>query len=114
MQRADVLDIDPGNTRATVIGDLRVSRNSCRIEAYDCFILTQTLHLIDDMPAALENACRLLKPGGVLLVTLPSASMVATEYGAGNHWRVTEDGARALFEREFDQTTSQFARAATW
>ena len=101
VDHADVLDIDPGNTRATLIGDLRVAQQ-LPLEAYDCFILTQTLHLIDDMAAALEGAYRVLKPGGVLLATLPSASMVATEYGArGDHWRVTEAGARALFERVF-------------
>ena len=102
VQRSDVLDIDPGNTRATVIADLRVAEQLPE-GVYDCFILTQTLHLIDDMPAALKTARRVLKPGGVLLVTLPCASMVATEYGSrGDHWRVTEAGARALFEREFD------------
>ena len=101
VERSDVLDIDPGNTRATVIGDLRVAAQLPE-SAYDCFILTQTLHLIDDMPAALRSAHRVLKPGGVLLVTLPCASMVATEYGPkGDHWRVTEAGARALFEQVF-------------
>ena len=102
VQRSDVLDIDPGNTRATVIADLRVAEQLPE-DVYDCFILTQTLHLIDDRPAALRTARRVLRPGGVLLVTLPCASMVATEYGRrGDHWRVTEAGARALFEREFD------------
>ena len=101
VERSDILDIDPGNARATVIADLRVAEQ-LPAEAYDCFILTQTLHLIDDMQAALRTAYRLLKPGGVLLVTLPCASMVAVEYGPkGDHWRVTEAGARALFERVF-------------
>jgi peptidoglycan/xylan/chitin deacetylase (PgdA/CDA1 family) len=99
--RSDVLDIDPGNARATLIGDLRAAEELPE-GVYDCFILTQTLHLIDDMAAALTTARRVLKPGGVLLVTLPCASMVATEYGPrGDHWRVTEAGARALFERVF-------------
>jgi peptidoglycan/xylan/chitin deacetylase (PgdA/CDA1 family) len=101
VDRSEVLDIDPGNARATVIADLRVAEQ-LPSNVYDCFILTQTLHLIDDMPAALKTAYRVLKPGGVLLVTLPCASMVAVEYGPrGDHWRVTEAGARALFERVF-------------
>ncbi len=102
VERSDILDIDPGNTRATLIADLRVAER-LPSEAYDCFILTQTLHLIDDMPASLRTAFRLLKPGGVLLATLPCASMVAEEYGrSGDCWRVTEAGARALFGRVFD------------
>jgi peptidoglycan/xylan/chitin deacetylase (PgdA/CDA1 family)/glycosyltransferase involved in cell wall biosynthesis len=101
VHRRDVLDIDPGNTRATLVADLRTA-DSLPANVYDCFILTQTLHLIDDMPAALRTAWRVLKPGGVLLATLPCASMVAAEYGAaGDHWRVTEAGARSLFEQVF-------------
>jgi peptidoglycan/xylan/chitin deacetylase (PgdA/CDA1 family) len=99
--RSDVLDIDASNHRATVIADLRLGTQLPE-EAYDCFILTQTLHLIDDMTAALASAHRALKPGGVLLATLPCLSMVAQEYGAeGDHWRVTEAGARRLFEQVF-------------
>lgn len=101
VDRSDVLDIDPGNGKASVIADLRVAQQ-LPSDVYDCFILTQTLHLIDDMPAALRTAYQLLKPGGVLLATLPCASMVATEYGArGDHWRVTDSGARVLFEQVF-------------
>ena len=99
---SDILDIDPGNQRATVVADLRVAEQMPE-NAYDCFILTQTLHLIDDMAGVLANAHRALKPGGVLLLTLPCASMVAVEYGPrGDHWRFTEAGARALVEQAFD------------
>jgi peptidoglycan/xylan/chitin deacetylase (PgdA/CDA1 family) len=99
--RSDVLDIDPGNHRATIIADLRAS-DRLPAESYDCFILTQTLHLIDDIQAAVATAYRALKPGGVLLATLPCVSMVAEEYGAsGDHWRVTEAGARRLFNGVF-------------
>jgi peptidoglycan/xylan/chitin deacetylase (PgdA/CDA1 family)/glycosyltransferase involved in cell wall biosynthesis len=101
VERSDVLDIDPGNHRATIIADLRVP-NRLPADTYDCFILTQTLHLIDDIQAAIAQAHRTLKPGGVLLATLPTLSMVAEEYGAnGDHWRVTEAGARRLFEHVF-------------
>ena len=101
VERSDILDIDPGNNCATLIGDLRVA-DELPEGVYDCFILTQTLHLIDDIDAAVRSARRVLKPGGVLLATLPCSSMIATEYGAkGDHWRVTEAGARALFERVF-------------
>ena len=101
--KSDVLDLDSTNPRATVISDLR-SANNVRSNTYDCVILTQTLHVIDDMPAALLECARILKPGGVLLATLPSASRVCLEYGHdGDFWRVTEAGARQLFSAAFPQ-----------
>jgi len=105
VRRSDILDIDPGNHRATVVADLRAAAQMPE-NAYDCFILTQTIHLIDDMASVLANAHRALKPGGVLLMTLPCASMVAVEYGPrGDHWRVTEAGARALTETAFEPSS---------
>jgi peptidoglycan/xylan/chitin deacetylase (PgdA/CDA1 family) len=69
---------------------------------YDCFILTQTLHVVADMAAVLREAHRILKPGGVLLATLPAASRVCVEYGReGDFWRATEAGARELFRGVF-------------
>jgi peptidoglycan/xylan/chitin deacetylase (PgdA/CDA1 family)/SAM-dependent methyltransferase len=104
VRRSDVIDIDPLNSRATLVGDLR------RLEGvpsatYDCFILTQTIHVIENMHAVLREAERILKPGGVLLVTLPCASRVCLEYGRdGDFWRVTEAGARQLFSEVFPST----------
>jgi peptidoglycan/xylan/chitin deacetylase (PgdA/CDA1 family) len=67
-------------------------------DTYDCFILTQTVHVINDMPAVIREAVRILKPGGVLLGTWPCASRVCLEYGPnGDFWRVTEAGVRELF-----------------
>jgi peptidoglycan/xylan/chitin deacetylase (PgdA/CDA1 family)/SAM-dependent methyltransferase len=96
-----ILDIDPSNERATVLADLR-SAPQLPSQAFDCIILTQTLHVLDDMAAALGECYRILKPGGVLLATLPSASRVCLEYGEdGDLWRMTPAGARALFQSAF-------------
>ena len=43
-----------GLTVCDVVADLRAAR-SIADDTYDCFILTQTLHLIDDMPAAVAT-----------------------------------------------------------
>jgi peptidoglycan/xylan/chitin deacetylase (PgdA/CDA1 family) len=99
--RSEVVDVDDSNPRATVLADLRHA-DALASEAYDCFILTQTLHVVDDVRKALAEAYRVLKPGGVLLATFPSASRVAVEYGPeGDFWRVTEAGARELMAAAF-------------
>lgn len=97
-----VLDIDASNDRATVLADLRKAPELAS-DTFDCVILTQTLHVVDDMRAALAECYRILRPGGVLLATFPAASRVCLEYGQpGDYWRMTPAGARALFDSAFE------------
>ncbi|PYR90358.1 MAG: hypothetical protein DMF84_20815 [Acidobacteria bacterium] len=101
VEHADVLDVDAGNPRASIIADLR-SAPQLPGDTYDCIILTQTAHVIDDPDAVLRECQRLLKPGGILLATFPCVSRVCLEYGVrGDFWRVTPAGARVLAERAF-------------
>jgi SAM-dependent methyltransferase len=101
ISRLDVVDVDGRNGKASVIADLRCAPN-LPSDSYDCIVLTQTLHLIDDMAAVVAECARLLRPGGVVLATLPCASRIANDYGpAHDHWRVTAAGARRLFAEQF-------------
>lgn len=94
---SDVLDVDSGNTRATVIADLSRA-DAIADDTYDCFILTQTLGVIYDVAASLRHAVRVLKPGGVLLCTVPAAGRISYEEGLdGDYWRFTEASVRRLF-----------------
>src|SRR5262245_24132765 len=52
VRRHDVLDLDPGNPRAGVVSDLRAAAN-VPSESYDCIVLTQTIHVVNTLPAAL-------------------------------------------------------------
>jgi peptidoglycan/xylan/chitin deacetylase (PgdA/CDA1 family) len=98
---SSIVDLDESNPRATHLADLRCAPH-IPADSFDCIILTQTLHVIDDAGAVLKECRRMLKPDGVLLATLPSASRACLEYGeSGDLWRVTPAGARTLFDDTF-------------
>jgi SAM-dependent methyltransferase len=97
--RAQVIDVDATNQNATLVADL-AEANQLPEGEFDCFILTQTLHIIFELRRAISNAIRLLKPGGVLLCTIPAVSRVNYENGgleSGDYWRLTQAAVRRLF-----------------
>jgi SAM-dependent methyltransferase len=100
--RADVLHAAPGNSMATLVGDL--ARPETLPEAvFDCVILTQTLMYIFDVRAALATVHRGLKPGGVLLATAPGISPIwrPERDQWGEYWRFTTGSMRRLCEEVF-------------
>ena len=101
--RADVLHARPGNPEATIVGDLCTGQGIPE-SAFDCIILTQVLPFLWDVPAAISNACRALKPGGVLLVTVPGISQISRHDADrwGDFWRFTSQSMRRLFGEAFD------------
>jgi SAM-dependent methyltransferase len=99
--RTDVLDIDAANPQATIVADLSIGEG-IPASFFDCFILTQTLQYIYDLRGAVAQCERLLRPGGVLLVTVPSLSRIV--HGAGlewDYWRFTAASCRRLFGEAF-------------
>jgi SAM-dependent methyltransferase len=103
---SDVLDVSEGNQRATVHADL-TRADHIPSDAFDCIILTQTLHLIYDLRSAVQTLYRILKPGGVLLATFPGIGRTGCRhYGDerrkySEHWMLTQLSARRLFEEAF-------------
>jgi SAM-dependent methyltransferase len=98
---AHVLDIDPANADATIVADLADAPN-VPSDHFDAVIVTQTLHLIPDIEAAIATLHRILAPGGVLLVTSPGISPIGHgREGDGWYWALTAASARALFEQHF-------------
>ena len=96
---AQVIDLDGRNPEATLVADLS-SAGAIAADQFDCFILTQTLHIIYDIHAALALAVRMLKPQGVLLCTIPAVSRVNYEDGGletGDYWRLTGAAEHRLF-----------------
>lgn len=101
--RSDVLHVTEGNPVATIIGDL-ASADHIPSDAFDCIILTQTLQLIYDVPAALRTVYRILKPGGVLLATFPGITHTGdSEWHHTWYWSFTSHSARRLFAEAFGE-----------
>jgi glycosyltransferase involved in cell wall biosynthesis len=102
--KSDVLDVDRTNPNATIIADLNCAAG-IPDGTFDCIILTQTLQLIYDLRAAVRTLHRILKPGGVVLVTVPGISQIARDQLKRwkDYWRFTGDGASKLFEEVFDE-----------
>ncbi|BAK35721.1 hypothetical protein MLP_27070 [Microlunatus phosphovorus NM-1] len=98
--RADMLHVDQVDG-ATYVADL-TDAAVVPSDSYDCVILTQTLHLIFDMSAALQTIRRILKPGGVLLCTVPGISQVADgDWNKTWYWSLTPRAAERLLSAHF-------------
>jgi hypothetical protein len=92
----DVLHVHAGNPAATVIGDISEG-GVLHPETFDCIVLTQTLHLVYDMAAAVAHLHAALKPGGVLLLTVPGISQIDRgEWGEHWYWALTPAAVRRL------------------
>ena len=97
--QSDVLHAESGNPAATIVADLSRGEG-LPSEAFDCIILTQTLQMIYDLRTSLRLLCEALKPGGVLLATMPGISQISRHDMDrwGDYWRFTTLSARRLFE----------------
>lgn len=101
--KCDVLDINKNNFKATIVADLR-NMPEIKDETYDCIILTQVLQFIDNHESAIKECHRILKPGGVLLATLPFVSRVDVRAGIkGDFWRFTIASAQYAFGKYFNK-----------
>jgi SAM-dependent methyltransferase len=100
--QSDVLDVSDANDRATMVGDITVEADLPE-NAFDCILCTQLLLVIYDFRAALKTMHRALKPGGVLLMTVPGISKVCRPDVDlwGDYWRFTSLSTRRLLEELF-------------
>jgi SAM-dependent methyltransferase len=92
-----------GTDTNAIIGDLTDSATLPE-NSFDCFVCAQTLQYTFEIRKAVEGAHRLLKPGGVLLATVPGISQIS-RYDAdryGDFWRFTVDSVTRLFQPIFE------------
>lgn len=105
VERSDVLDINEANDRRTIAMDL-TETEAAPENAFDCILCAQTLFEIYDYTAAARTLYKMLKPGGVLMVTVPGISQgvrAGMLGGAGyDWWRFTGSAARRIFGEIFD------------
>jgi len=100
--RGDVLHAVDGNPQSTIVADL-ASAGSLPADAFDCMILTQTLQYIYDIRSAVRSVHAALRPGGVLLATIPCICQIS-RYDMdrwGDYWRLTARAAQRLFDEFF-------------
>jgi SAM-dependent methyltransferase len=99
--RQDILNIDDSNPRATIVGDL-ADPATVPAAQFDCILLTQTLHLVFDMEAAVGNVRAALRPGGVALITVPGISPIGPRGDYPWYWSLTEQSLERLLVRHFE------------
>lgn len=101
--QSDVLHVSEDNPQATIIGDL-TNADHIPSNAFDCIILTQTLHLIYDVQRAIQTVYRILKPGGILLVTVPGITQISSDrWKTTWYWSFTTQSAQRMFSDVFGQ-----------
>ena len=100
--RSDVIHPTTDNDKATIVADL-TSAEHVPSNSFDCIVLTQVLPFIFDTQAAVRTLYRILRPGGVVLATMPGISQIV-RYDMdrwGDYWRFTSLSARRIFECAF-------------
>jgi SAM-dependent methyltransferase len=69
---------------------------------FDCILLIQTLHLVDDVSDAIRTIHRFLKTGGVVLATFPGIGRRSRDAWSDSWcWNFTSLSARRLLEQSF-------------
>lgn len=105
VMHSDILHVVAGNPRATIIGDLAEGAG-IPDGAFDCVIVTQVINYIADDRAAVRHLHRILRPGGVVLATMPGLAKIdGGDDGRWGDWhRYTLRSARALFAESFGES----------
>lgn len=99
LRRVDVIDIDPGNPRATIVADL-AEAGSLPSDSFDCLVVMQTLQYTARPELALAGCLRAIRPGGSLLLAVPAlAPHDQREAETADHWRFWPAGVASMLRR---------------
>ena len=117
VRKSLIADASRDNGNATIIADL-VDAPQIPDCTFDCVILTKVLELIFEVEAALRTVSRILKPGGVALITVASISQIEADatYPAGLSWSFYPQTLHRLLARYFEPqklTTKSYGNVKT-
>lgn len=98
----ELFDINPKNINATIIGDLQ-DPTTIPESVIDCFILTQTLNFIENTDLVIQSIFKILKPGGVCLLTVSGISQISSYDMTrwGDYWRFTDHSLNVVLNKYF-------------
>ncbi len=88
------LDIDPARG-PEIVGDAQ--NMPFENESYTTILCTEVLEHIPDPQKAVDEMCRVLKPGGVLILT--TRFIFPVHDAPGDFWRLTPYGLKHLFSK---------------
>lgn len=101
VSRSDVLHVNDSNPNATIVADL-AHGDRIPSAAFDCVILTQTLHLVYDVHAAVATLRRIVAPRGTCLITVPGISQIdAGTWRDSWYWAFTPASLRRVLAESF-------------
>lgn len=84
IERYDILDIDPYNPEATIVGDVQTLATNFD-GVFDVIICTQVLQLVERPEVAVGRMRELLKPTGLMILSVP---FISKEHEpSSDHWR---------------------------
>lgn len=98
--RRDILHRAEGNTAATIVADLAAAPQ-IPDDTFDCLIVTQTLQYLFHPADAVATMHRILRPGGVLLLTVPASTLVDVAYDWPWYWSFTTASVQRLLGDAF-------------
>lgn len=105
--KSDILHVDDSNQSATFVGDLS---NAPHLpdNTFDSIVLTQTLHLIYEFKDALITCHRILKPGGILLLTVPGITPIDyADWGSTWFWSFTDRSMQKIMAETFPDAEAE-------
>ena len=91
VRRSESIDVDPQHG-TTYVCDLAHSQNVLASNAYDCFLLPNTLNHLKDVVGSLQQALRVVKQGGAVLATAPVLTPLTPDFS--EYQRFTASGLR--------------------
>ena len=104
VQRSEVLNLDPNHKGATIVADI-THAPGIQSDQFDCIICTQMLFMVYDLKGAMATLYRILKPEGVLLITVPGIAQICPNEGASwnDQWRFTRSSLENLLKENFNK-----------